>query len=256
MQEQDTKYTAIIVDDESKARQLLNGLLETFCEEITVVAECADLPACIKAIRKQKPDLVFLDIEMPGSSGLEILNFFNEDEIDFEIIFTTAYDQYAIRAFKLSAIDYLLKPIAPDDLIAGVKHFIKKKKSPQLEMKLSKDTLSNLGVERLAIPLSNGFKFVELKHIVYFKAEGSYTEIVTIENEKLIASRNLKNFEDALDNNKLFFRCHKSYIVNTQFISAYIKSDGGYLQLQNDQTLPISPDKVNELMQYNISLKR
>jgi two-component system, LytTR family, response regulator len=121
------KHKAIIVDDEKMARILLQGMLEEFCPEIAVVDTCQDLPNAIKSIHKNKPDLVFLDIEMPGHSGLELLDFLDEDDINFSIIFTTAYNQYAIDAFKLSAIDYILKPIESEELENSVSRFIKHK---------------------------------------------------------------------------------------------------------------------------------
>jgi two-component system LytT family response regulator len=111
---------AIIVDDENKARQLLRAMLSDLCPNVEVVADCDDLPNGVKAIKRHSPDLVFLDIEMPGHSGLELLDFFNDDEVNFNIIFTTAYDHYAIQAFKLSAVDYLLKPLSPKDLVEAV----------------------------------------------------------------------------------------------------------------------------------------
>lgn len=247
---------AIIIDDEPKARLLLQGLLSTFCPEITVVAEAKDLPNGVKEIRKHKPDLVFLDIEMPEHSGLELPAFFDEDEIHFSIIFTTAYNQYALQAFKLSAIDYLLKPIEPDELVATVQRFLKKNKNEIVNKHVLKESLKNWDTQHIALPTSNGMKFIDLKDIILFKADNSYTEIYTTSKEKFVASRTLKTFEDALCDNPQFFRCHKSYIVNTAFISDYIKGDGGYLVLKNKENIPISPEKVKDLLALNILIKR
>ncbi len=250
------KIKAVIIDDEPKARLLLSGLISEFCESIEVVGECADLPSGVKAIHKLKPDLVFLDIEMPGHSGLELLDFFDEEKLSFSIIFTTAYNQYAIRAFKLSAIDYLLKPIAPDDLVNAVSLFEKKIKPYAGNIGFIKDNFTDPKSQRLAIPTSSGFQFINLSEIVLFRADNNYTEVVTIHKEKLLASRTLKNFEDALSGNPSFFRCHKSYMINTSFISHYVKSDGGYIVLNNSQSIPISSEKVNALMEMNILIKR
>ncbi|MBX7240272.1 MAG: response regulator [Bacteroidia bacterium] len=256
MKNQTDKIKTIIIDDEPKARILLKGLIEEFCENLEVVAECHDLPSGVKAIHKYKPDLIFLDIEMPGHSGLELLDFFEEEKLSFSIIFTTAYNQYAIRAFKLSAVDYLLKPISPDDLINAVSLFEKKTKPYSFQsMEFVRENLTEQN-KRIAIPTTSGFIFISLSDILLFKADNNYTEVITIHQEKHLASRTLKNFEDALSGNPLFFRCHKSYMINTELISHYVKSDGGYIILKNKQSIPISPEKVNDLMKLNIVIKR
>ena len=249
-------YTAIIIDDEIRARQLLKGILDEFAPHIHVVADCDDLPTGVKSIRKLKPNLVFLDIEMPGHSGLELLDFFNEDEIDFDIIFTTAYNQYAIKAFKLSAIDYILKPIETDELLNAISRFEKSKKPTALNLHVLKDNLQNRNLNSIAVPTGNSIRFVELNNIVYLKADNSYSEIFFADGKKLIVSRTLKNFEEVLDANSNFFRCHKSYLVNTTYIVDYVKSDGGYLVLKEGTQIPISGDKSNELLEMMKMIKR
>jgi two-component system LytT family response regulator len=137
---------SIIIDDEPKARVLLNAIIEQYCPEVRVEALCNDLPSGIKAIKKHKPDLIFLDIEMPGHSGLELLDFFDEEEVNFGIIFTTAYNEYALQAFKFSAIDYLLKPIQHTQLIEAVERFSRKREQ-SLNQQL-KALQSNLNVSK------------------------------------------------------------------------------------------------------------
>src|SRR5688572_5125066 len=119
-------YSCVIIDDENKARVLLRAMLERYAPDLNILADCNDLPTGVKAIKKLKPDLVFLDIEMPGYSGLELLDFFDEEELNFDVIFTTAYNEYAVQAFRFSAIDYLLKPLQPQQLQDAVERFIKK----------------------------------------------------------------------------------------------------------------------------------
>lgn len=244
---------AIIIDDEPRARVLLKGLLSEYCPEVQVMADCEDLPNGVKAIRKYKPDLIFLDIEMPGHSGLELLDFFDDEEIDFSIIFTTAYNQYAIQAFKLSAIDYLLKPIEPDELEEAVKRYRKHHKN---EIGFLRDVLGGTSVTKIAVPVGNMVRFIELDTIMYLKADNTYTEIVTADENKLVVSRTLKNFEEALAGSQTFFRCHKSYMVNVNFVASYVKSDGGYLQLKNGFQLPVTHDRVNDFLKFSTFIKR
>jgi two-component system, LytTR family, response regulator len=238
-------YKAIIIDDEEMARALLNGMLKEYHSDIEVVELCKDLPSGVKAIRKQKPDVVFLDIEMPGHSGLELLDFFNEDEISFNIIFTTAYNQYAIRAFKLSAIDYLLKPIEIDDLEKAIELFKKNKNHKNLEV--LKQNLKSGAPQKIAINNLSSVNFIDINDIIYFKADGAYTHVFLIKNVEFTVSKGLKIFEEILEGNEQFFRCHKSYLVNTNYISGYTKTEGGYLTLKENHQALVSIDKIDEL---------
>ena len=247
---------AIIIDDESRARSLLQKMLTEYCDGVEVIAECTDLPGGVKMIRKLKPDLVFLDIEMPGHSGLELLDFFDENEVDFSIIFTTAYNDYAVQAFKLSAVDYLLKPIEPEALENAVERFKKRSKKERNNYAGLRENLKHPNQQRIAVPDANSVKFFELDTILYFKADSSYTEIFFVDNNKLIVSRTLKNIEDALGNNADFFRCHKSYLINMKYLTDYVKSDGGYLVLKQKHTIPISKEKIQEFLDRSTIIKR
>lgn len=244
------KIKAIIVDDELRARTLLKKLIDEYCPDIFVEEQCADLPNAVKAIRKYKPDIVFLDIEMPGHSGLELLDFFNEDEISFSIIFTTAYNQYAIDAIKLSAFDYILKPIEPEELEKVVERFKRKKNT------IEKNTEQLFDNNKIAVPTSNGLKFIDIDSVMYLKADNTYTEVYQTDGSMLVVSRTLKNFEDTLIPIKHLFRCNKSYIVNTKYVSDYVKSDGGYLILNKKTIIPISPDKVSDFLELSSIVKR
>lgn len=249
-------YKAIIIDDELQARNLLEAMLKEYAPHINIVARCEDLPNGIKAIKKFNPDLIFSDIEMPGHSGLELLDFFCEDEIDFKIIFTTAHNGYAIKAFKLSAIDYILKPIDERELQNAIGRFEKSRKTTKEELSVLKQNMQHPYESRIAVPSGNSIRFIDLENIIYIKADNSYTEIIFVDETKLVVSRTLKNFEEILDSNSSFFRCHKSYLVNCDFIADYMKSDGGYLVLKNKITIPIALEKTSELLKKIKMVKR
>lgn len=238
------KIKAIIIDDEEMARTLLQGMIAEYCETITIVDLCKDLPNGVKSIRKNKPDLVFLDIEMPVHSGLELLDFFDESEIDFSIIFVTAYNRYAIQAFKLSAVDYLLKPVESDDLINAVSLFSKQKS--KLNMSVLKENLFGKS-NKIALSNVSSISFIDLDLILFFKADGSYTEVFLKDGKTILTSKSLKHFENILSDNEQFYRCHKSYIVHLKYISEYIKTDGGSLKVGSYE-ISVSPDKINFLI--------
>jgi two-component system, LytTR family, response regulator len=240
--------TSIIIDDESKARIVLNAILEQYCPDIQVVEQCSDLPSGIKAIKKHRPNIVFLDIEMPGHSGLEILEFFLPEEINFSIIFTTAYNEYALQAFKFSAIDYLLKPIQHLQLIEAIERFKRKENAiQQLQLQtLQRNLTTPINDEkRIVVPIGQVYKLLNPKEIKMIKGEGAYSEIFLEDGSTIVASKNLKHFEDILQPISCFFRCHKSYLVNIHFVVEYVKSDGGYLTIKGGQFANISGDKID-----------
>lgn len=243
---------AIIVDDEIQGRKLLRTLIQTHCPEIEIIDELADLPNAVKAIRKLKPELVFLDIEMPGHSGLEIADFFDDQEMHFSIIFTTAYAEYALQGYKLAAIDYLLKPIEVSELQQAIARF----KNKRIKEGALDSIASNPSTETIAIPVGQSIKFFELNNISHLKAINSYTEIHFLDESKILVSRTLKNFEDALAQFSFMKRCHKSYIVNRKYVVDYVKSDGGYLIMHNKLKIPISTEKVQEFLSGAVFIKR
>lgn len=238
---------AIVIDDEKMARVLLESMLTEYFPDVKVVGVAADLPNGVKLIRKEKPDVVFLDIEMPAHSGLEILEFFNEDEINFSIIFTTAYNQYAIQAFKMSAVDYLLKPLEIADLEKALKRVSKTNSANNYQ--ILRENLSSKHSKKIIISTTNALKYVEIDSICHLKADGAYTEIFMADGSKIITSKNLKHFEGSLVLFNQFFRCHKSYIINFNFVQEYIKSDGGGILTKNNHFIPISNDKSGDFFE-------
>ncbi|MCU0437305.1 MAG: LytTR family DNA-binding domain-containing protein [Raineya sp.] len=241
-------YKAIIIDDEEMARTLLFEMLKEYCTDIDVVDLCKDLPTGVKSIRKNKPDLVFLDIEMPGHSGLELLDFFDEDDINFSIIFVTAYSRYAVQAFKLSAVDYLLKPIEVEDLKNSIELFKKNKYRNKEEYAVLRENIKNPSTKKIALHTLSSINFVNTQDILFFQGDGSYTKVFLKDGRNITLSKGLKHFENLLAEIYTFFRCHKSYIVNLEYITDYIKSDGGYLVIDKMHEIMVSSEKIDTLL--------
>lgn len=207
--------TAIIVDDELAAREVLKSLLSFHSESITVLAECCDLPEAVEKIKELQPDVVFLDIQMPNYAGYEITRFFNE--IDFEIIFITAYDEYAIKAFELNAIDYLVKPIERKRLQQTIERLQNRfKQEVQIQdYKRLLDTIKNNDIEKIVVSESGKRHSFKLDDIIAFKASGSYCKILLTNSSEVMISKNLKYFETLLKDSTTFFRVHRAWLINT-----------------------------------------
>lgn len=237
---------AIIIDDETKARQLLEAMLTDLCPEVKVEATCNNLASGVKAIKQHNPNVVFLDIEMPGHNGLQLLDFLLDEEITFDIIFVTAYSEYAINAFKLEAIDYLLKPVDADQLVAAVERCKRKHQSEFEKYQLLKHRFSSSTREKLAISQLDGVLLVDYQNILFLEGDGSYTKVVCKNGVTYTASRNLKYFEGVLAASKQFFRCHKSFIVNTNEIKNITRGEKP-MAIMEGAEVSISVDKVDEL---------
>ncbi|WP_298418256.1 LytTR family DNA-binding domain-containing protein [uncultured Kordia sp.] len=240
----------IIIDDERKARNLLQILISENCPKITEIFEAEDLLSGIKLIKEKQPQIVFLDIEMPQHSGLEILNFIEKDNFNFEIIFTTAYSEYAIKAFQLSAIDYLLKPVRATQVQESVEKALKHIGKSQINIKLEelKSSLASSNFNKIGLPFSDGFKFVDFNEIIILEADGMYTKITTVNDSEILVSKPLKHFVSLLEKINIFYRPHRSYLINLKYIKEYIKKDGGYIVMDNNETVSISKDKKEEFL--------
>lgn len=240
---------AIIIDDERKARNVLRILVEENCPKIEKVFEASNLLDGVDIIKKEQPSIVFLDIEMPQHSGLEILDFIDKELLNFEIIFTTAYSEYAIQAFQLSAIDYLLKPVRPNQVKEAVEKAVIFLGKSHISNKLEelKKSLSQDNFDKIGLPVSDGIKFVNFKDIITLTADGMYTKITTIHEAHLI-SKPLRHFAELLDKIPTFYRPHRSHIINLAYIKQYVKSDGGYILMDNDTSVSISKDKREEFL--------
>lgn len=241
---------ALIIDDESKARNLLRILLEENCKRITAIFEADNLINGVELIKAEQPEIVFLDIEMPNHSGLEILEFVNKEDYNFEIVFTTAYNEYAIQAIQLSALDYILKPVSAGKVKAAVDKVVEFLGKSKINKRLEelKETFRSNTFSKIGLPVNDGISFVSFDDIILMEAEGMYTHIHTV-NEKMLISKPLRYFVEMLQNIDLFYRPHRSFLVNLKYIKKYVKSDGGYIVMDNDKSVSLSKDKTEEFMQ-------
>ena len=220
-----TQYRAIIVDDEASARNILSSLILKFHPEIEIVEQCLDVEEAVESIRKNKPDLVFLDIEMPNYAGYEITSFF--EQVNFDIIFVSAYDQYAIKAFEVSAVDYILKPIDLDRLKQAIQKFILKSANSDtsINYQILMDNLATNTITKIVVPHKGDQKVISVNEIIAIEANESYSIIYTSDSKKYMISKNLKHFESLFDQVNHFFRSHKSWIVNIDYLKRYSKTN-------------------------------
>ncbi len=239
---------AIIIDDEFNAIKNLKWEVESFCSDIEICDTFTNPLEAIPAINYLKPDCVFLDIEMPEMDGFQLLERLTFK--DFDLIITSAYDNYAIKAFKEHAVDYLLKPIDSEDLLKAVNRVHKNQKNHALGNQLKniiRAYVPEKKNKRLIMPLLGKTIFVNFEDILYCKSSGSYTEVHFTTNGMELLSKKLKEIEAQTDAS--FFRVHNSYLVNLNYVKEYIKNDGSYLVLSNGKTIPISRAKKTELLQ-------
>jgi two-component system LytT family response regulator len=242
------KLTAIIVDDEEKARNMLQLLVDEHCPKIKVLAHCKNVPEAVAAINEHKPQIIFLDVDMPGYSGFQLLDFFQE--VNFEIIFTTAFSEYALQAFRVSAIDFLLKPIDIDQLIDAVEK-VKKKTQPDVynkQLNLIRSSNSKKPLETIAISTSGSIEFVQVDDIIVLQADRAYTKIILTNEQEIIASKNIKEFEETLAASLQFFRAHRSCIINLKQVLRYNKTEGGNIEMKNGNQVPLSKDAKDEFI--------
>ncbi len=249
---------AVIIDDETNAREALANLLRLISPEVEICGEAKNADLGIDLIQKERPKLVFLDIQMPGKSGFDLLSSF--ENVDFGVIFTTAYQEYAIRAFRLSAIDYLLKPIDPEELQAAVERFKSKvgRVNPQ-QLQILQEQLDPAppGLrlmqrkkndhQRIALPTAEGIHFVQMTDIIQCESLGSYTKFHLVKGPSIVVSRLLKEYEEILDQ-YFFFRVHQSNIVNLEHIKRYVKGDGGQVWMSDNTEIEVSRRRKDEFL--------
>jgi len=228
---------AIIVDDEAKSRETLKSSLERYTPNIKIVADAASVVEALKKIKEHQPDLLFLDVQLPDGSGFDILELL--PNLSFKIIFVSAYDKYAIDAFKFSAIDYLLKPIEPDLLIKAVEKSRKENKLETLEGKLNVLLGNRTRIEKIALPSTNGLELVRVEDIVYCQADSNYTIFHLQNKQQILVSRSLKEYDEILSPLG-FYRIHQSFLIKISFVKKYIKGEGGSVILENGKELDVS----------------
>jgi two-component system LytT family response regulator len=246
-------FKALIIDDEANGRTSLRGKLEFYCPDISDIDEAADLDQAISSMARQKPDVVFLDIKLGKESGFELLEKLDNALVrELEIIFTTAHDEYALKAIKFSALDYLLKPIDLDELITAVEKLKEKRKSsPGIEQNL-KVLLENFKQKqdlprKIAVSGSDGISILKIDDIIRLESSSNYTTFILKDGTKMLVSKTLKEFESVLSDHN-FERVHKSHLVNLNLIKRYIPTDGGFVILEDGTKLPVANRKKEELL--------
>jgi len=242
---------AIIIDDETHCLETLSLLLEEFCPQVQLLNQCGSGKKGVEAIEKMKPDLVFLDIEMPVMNGFEVLEHFAE--ISFAIIFTTSYDQYAIKAIRCSSLDYLLKPIDPHELVNAIKKVEEQRHLPfaeQFQMLLKQVNGKHIGFNKIAVPTSEGFELIFSDQVVYCEANDNYTHLFLKNKGRIIACRTLKEMEEQLQDFTFFIRVHHSYLVNLNEVTKYIRGEGGYLIMSDGSSVNVSRSRKEALMKF------
>lgn len=233
--------TAAIIDDEAGSRFNLQLLLEKYCLDVAVLGLAKDVPSGLRLIEKSEPDVIFLDIEMPGQDGFALIEQLPAT-VSSKIVFVTAYQQYAIRAFRVSAVDYLLKPIDIRELQAVVAK-LKKDEVPDLEKRLNllKSNLKQ-GIDKIAIPHQDGFAFLAFEDIILLEAKRNYTDIHRVDNKKFFVAKSLREFEDVLTQSG-FFRPHRSFVINLRHVEEWVRKDGGYILMSNQKQVPLVKDR-------------
>lgn len=239
---------AIIVDDEHYCCDTLETMLHKYCPDVELIAVSHSGEEAIEAIHKHQPDLVFLDIEMPRMNGFDMLQKISN--IRFEIIFTTSFDQYALKAIRFSALDYLLKPIDKDDLQAAVQKVIQQTQKPitqQLQLLMQKLQQPTNPLNKIALPTLEGLQMVQVESILYCESDSNYTTFFLKGKQKIIVSRTLKEMEELLMDYS-FARVHNSYLVNLAEVDKYIKGEGGYLVLNDGSSINVSASRKKLLL--------
>jgi two-component system LytT family response regulator len=241
---------AILVDDEKNALEMMEWLLRTYAPDVEILASCQSAREGLDAIAAAEPDVLFLDIEMPRMNGFEMLE--QLDKPRFEIVFCTAYDKFAIRAFRFAALDYLLKPIDPEDLQATLQRIREKKPMPSAEQfsLLLQEVRSQQkpAHTRIALTTADGLLFVPTADILYCVAESNYTQVVLGSGRKILVSRTLGDIDDTLSGDA-FFRVHSSYLINIDHIRKFVRADGGYLIMEDDAQIPLARSRRQEFME-------
>jgi two-component system LytT family response regulator len=240
---------AILIDDERNALEMLEWMLRKNTPEVEIVAMCESPFDGIEKISTLKPDLVFLDIEMPQLNGFDMLDRIGR--YDFEVIFTTAYNQFAIKALKICALDYLLKPIETEELKSAVQKALQRKNkmsSEQLEMLMNYFKPEKPKTRRIALTAFDHLIFVETNDIVYCESDSNYTTFFLVNGDKVVVSKTLKDVEDILEGAD-FFRIHASYLINMKHIAKFTRGDGGYVVMTNNQHINVSRRKKDEFFE-------
>lgn len=240
-------WRTIIVDDEAKGRQSLIKMLQLLHAPVEIVAEAASVETAVALIDSHKPQLVFLDIQLQKGTGFDVLEQLQFK--DFQLIFVTAYDQYALKAFRYAAMDYLTKPIDPDQLQEALQRLPAKETPTYNSEKIHALQANKNELHRLALNDAQGIQLVKVQDIIYCSAQNNYTEFHLKDGQKHLVSKTLKEYEELLSEAG-FFRVHQSYLINLEEVSQYLKQDGGYVQMSDGSLIGVSRRKKEELLRH------
>jgi two-component system LytT family response regulator len=245
------ELTALIVDDEEDSRSVIRKLLKSFCPQVKVVGEASNITSAYEMILQLSPEVVFLDIQMPGGNGFSLLKKFTK--IPFETIFVTSYDKYAIEAIKLSALHYLMKPVEVDDLIEAVERLENTVMQKDLRQEQMINVIFNMDSKelekRMAVHFNDRVKLLLLSDITHMEGERNYTTIHTVQNEKYNSAKNLGEFEEMLEESPQFFRIGKGCIINLNHVKAYTKGEPCTITLSGDLSFEISRRKKQAFLE-------
>lgn len=235
----------IIIDDELQGRKTLRNFIGKYCPNVEIVGEAESVKSGVEAVILHSPDLILLDINLPDGTGFDLLE--KLPKMDFKVIFVTAYNQHAIKAFKYSAIDYILKPIDPDLLVEAISKVKKDDRLSEIEKKLEALLSNRKSVEKLALPSSNGILLVKIDDIIRCESDSNYTNIFLINKQKILVTKTLKDYDDILSDVG-FFRIHKSHLINLRYVKQYIKGEGGYVIMEDNSQVEVSRRRKDEFV--------
>lgn len=242
---------AIIIDDEPDAVELLQIRLNQNCSQVEVVATCTSSIKGVEAIKMHKPDIVFLDIEMPQLNGFQLLEAV--EDIPFALIFVTAYDKFALKAFRYSAIDYLLKPIEISELVEAVNKVERLNKTSKEQITHLKETIGSQNnktyPDKIALPYQNGVSFVPVADIIYCESDDNYTKFHLANKQNYLVTKPLKDIQETLEE-RGFMRVHRQYLINLNQIKKYVKGEGNYLIMSDDISIPVSRSQKDKLVEH------
>ncbi len=238
------KLRTVIVDDEQNAVDFIFSIVKEYCPDLEVVGKAYDVSEGVVKIQETKPDLVFLDVEMPNGSGFDLLEEFPDKK--FDVIFITAFNHYAIKAIKFSAVDYILKPINISEFTEAVSKVIQKRSDSSYNssegFRILMENLKSGTPSRLAIPTADGMEYLNPKEIIRIEADRSYSWIYLVGNRKILVSKHLKEFQDLLSD-RYFFRSHNSFLINLKYVKKFVRKEGGYIEMQDGEQIPISRNR-------------
>jgi len=248
------KWKIVIVDDEEKSTDIISYMLEKYCPEFEIVAVFNQPKEAIAYLEASPPDLLFLDIQMPEIDGFQLLDALNV--IDFKVVFVTAFDEYALKAFKYYALDYILKPIEIEELLKLTKHLFSQGQNNYNKsdfLKIFKEmTSQETQKNQLAVPTSSGVVFILFEDIIRLEADSNYSYIFKSDGTKVYAAKTLKYFENLLPSEK-FFRPHQSHIINLEFMHQFVRTDGGFIKMKDDKEIILARSKRKEFMDRFVS---